>query len=216
MTSNTRKPIFFTSDWHLGHDKALQFDERPFRDMAHQIEVLITRFNATVPENGVTYFLGDMGFKPAGIKEVMDKLNGVKVLILGNHDRNMNSMYNAGFDVVQHGAVLNIQGQRVSLSHCPLLDVYREDTSVMLAYKEVMPGSSPPWHGNDRAVHRSLSTVDNGQFHLHGHIHSRKERAQSKKIEGRQYDVGVTANNYTPVSISQIESWIANHVRTRK
>jgi len=35
-------------------------------------------------------------------------------------------------------------------------------------------------------------------------------KKESQKILGRQFDVGVVANNYMPVSWSQIESWIAS------
>lgn len=202
------KPTFFTSDWHIGHDKALEYDSRPFIDMSDMIEGLIKRYNSTVPENGVCYFLGDMGNKPAEIKPVMDRLNGTKILILGNHDRNINSMYNAGFDIVIHGVVLYHKNERITLSHCPLLDTYREDTSVMTAYKDKGLDTYPMWHGNDRLIHRKLSFKNDGQYHLHGHIHSQKDRTQSKKILDKQCDVGVCANNYTPVSWNQIVSWI--------
>lgn len=208
MSSNTKKPIFFTSDWHLGHDRAIELDDRPFTDMDHMIEVLVKRYNATVPENGVCYFVGDMGNKPAQIKKVMDRLHGTKILILGNHDKDMSAMYNAGFDAVLYGAVLYYKNQRITISHCPLLDTYREDTSIMTAYKDKGLDEFPAWHGNDRPKHRSLSFKNEGQIHISGHIHSQKSRSQSKMIEGRQIDIGVTAHNYTPVSMSYIESLI--------
>jgi calcineurin-like phosphoesterase family protein len=194
-------PIFFTSDWHIGHDKAIEYDQRPFKDMNHMCEGLIQRFNATVPENGVTYFLGDMGNRPEDIRKVINRLNGTKVMILGNHDKGMGTMYNCGFDVVLWGATLYIGDVKVTMTHCPLIGVRREDTSKM-------KNPSENWHGESRPKHRQCATTDEGQYHLHGHIHSRKEKAQSVKVLDRQYDVGVTANNYTPVSLPTITSWI--------
>jgi len=45
---------------------------------------------------------------------------------------------------------------------------------------------------------------------LHGHIHSNPTNGKLKiDATNRQYDVGVPANNYRPVSISTIESWIS-------
>jgi len=199
------KKVFFTSDWHIGHEKSIEMDNRPFSDVEHMKRVLINNFNASVPVDGVTYFLGDMGMCTSKeLTSVMSQLNGIKILVLGNHDKGPNSMYNTGFDVVLYGAVLNLAKHRVTVSHCPLLDTFREDTTDMKGCD-----GTQLWHGNDRDTHKKLSFVNEGQFHLHGHIHSRKDKKVSKRIEDRQLDVGVCANNYRPVSQSQVESFIA-------
>lgn len=199
------KPTFFSSDWHIGHEKCLEYDSRPFRDLNHMHEALIARYNATVPESGICYFLGDMGNKTEDIRNVITRLNGTKVLIVGNHDKGISTMYNCGFDVVIYSASIYIGDHRITMSHCPLMGVFREDTS-----KFRVP-TTDNWHGESRPLHQRSSVRDEGQFHLHGHIHSRKDKSQSVKILDRQYDVGVTANNYTPVSISQIESWVMTY-----
>jgi calcineurin-like phosphoesterase family protein len=130
-------------------------------------------------------------------------MTGTKVLILGNHDKGVESMYKAGFDCVLYGAVMQIAGKRVTLSHCPLLGVYREKTEGMLGSQQ-----DENWHGESRLKQRIFTTTDEGQHHLHGHIHS-PNGGKSQKILGRQFDIGVVANGYRPVSISVIESWIA-------
>src|SRR3990167_6733439 len=95
------KPMFFTSDWHIGHKNVLAFSKRPFRDLDHTASVLVNNYNATVPADGVCYFLGDMGLcDKTTIQDVVSKLQGTKVLILGNHDKGMSAMYDRGFDVV--------------------------------------------------------------------------------------------------------------------
>lgn len=194
--------IYFTSDWHIGHENVLRYDQRPFDDLDEMHKTLVNNFNQYVPKHGITYFLGDMGLCSHGLlKSIVDQLNGTKVLILGNHDNNVYSMYNAGFDVVVQKAEISITKQRVTLSHCPLRGVYRENTEGMRGAKK-----GDFWHREEDYAMR-YSFPDEGQFHLHGHIHS-PNRGKSKKIEGFQYDVGVVANKYKPVSISQIESWI--------
>lgn len=163
---------------------------------------LIKNFNHLVPKHGITYFLGDMGLCSHGLlKTVIDQLNGTKILVRGNHDGNMNSMYNAGFDVVTDKAQITIGKNIVTMTHCPLNGVFREDTTNM-------HGSSPgeSWHKENKHKHR-FSIDDFGQFHLHGHIHAGPAN-EKKVIDGRQMDVGVPGNNYKPVSLSQIESWI--------
>lgn len=202
-----KKKIFFTADWHVGHAKSIEYDERPFKDLDHMHRVLVNNYNSTVPDNGICYFLGDMGLASREtFEKIVGELNGTKILVLGNHDKGVNRMYNLGFDVVVFGLMIYIVGERVTLSHCPLLDVFREDTSHIKGDED-----HTHWHGCNRVKNRKLSFSDEGQFHLHGHIHSRKGAAKSVKILDRQFDVGVPANDYRPVNISEIESWIANY-----
>jgi len=199
---------FFTSDWHIGHENSLKFDKRPFKDIEDMHRVLINNFNSSVKEGDISYFLGDIGVKNFEItQEVISKLNGTKVLIMGNHDKGSNSMIDCGFHVVLNAAKLTIANEIVTLSHCPLPGVYREDT-------EGMRGTAlgENWHGESRAHYNMYTVPNEGQFHLHGHIHS-PNGGKSVKILDKQYDVGVVGNNYRPVSISQIESWISLYKR---
>jgi len=201
------KPTFFTSDWHLGHEKSLVFDKRPFRDLTHMHETLITRYNSTVPESGICYFLGDIGNQTEVMAKVIKRLNGTKVLVLGNHDKGITTMYNVGFDVVTYVAAIYIGDHRINMTHCPYLGVHRENTSGMTG-----AGSGEDnWHGESREKHRRSAIKDDGNFLLHGHIHSRPDKPQSQKILGKQFDVGVVANNYAPVSLSTIESWVMTY-----
>lgn len=200
----SRKGIFFTSDWHIGHEKVIEYSNRPFKDVEHMHRVLINNYNSMVTDDSVCYFLGDVGVcKSDVMNKVLSKLKGIKVLVLGNHDKKPNGMYALGFDVVLYSATLYVAKQRVTMSHCPLLGVYRENTKNMIGTTE-----GENWHGESRDNRKPFTLTDEGQFHLHGHIHS-PNKGRSVKELGRQYDVGVDANNYKPVSISQIESWIA-------
>jgi len=150
--------------------------------------VLINNYNACVKDEDVCYFLGDIGIcKGSIIKDIISKLNGTKVLILGNHDANTFSMYDRGFDVVLNAGVFYMGDKRISMSHCPLPGIFREDITDM---KGATSGEN--WHGelkNDMFMSRDTS-VD---FHLSGHIHS---GPHTDKKETRT------------VSLSEIESWI--------
>ena len=203
-----RKSIFFTSDLHLDHENVIQFDNRPFKDVNHMNETIINNINNTV-RDGLLYILGDFGMTNAErMKQIVSRITGTKVLILGNHDKNTYSMYNAGFDVVLNSAIIYIGKHRVSMSHCPLPGIFREDVTNM---KGAKPGEM--WHGeykNQMFTSQDM-TVD---FHLSGHIHSNPYN-NTPKFTDRQYDVGVSANNFKPVSISQIESWIANVLKKK-
>jgi calcineurin-like phosphoesterase family protein len=202
------KKIFFTSDLHCGHANSIIFDKRPFTDLDHMHKVLINNFNSTVPVDGITYFLGDIGVKDAKTtKDVITKMNGTKVLILGNHDKGSNAMYNAGFDVVLNSASMVIANEIVTMSHCPLPGIRREDTTGMRGSIE-----GENWHGELRPHFKQYQVPNFGQFHLSGHIHS-PNGGKSVRVLDKQMDVGCVANGYKPVSISAIESWISTYKR---
>ncbi len=202
--SNKFKPIFFTSDLHIGHANSIIFDKRPFKNLDHMHTVLVNNYNSTVPENGVCYFLGDLGLcKGDQLKEFMSRLNNsTKVLILGNHDKKSQGMYEAGFDMVLNTAVFYVGDKRVSMSHCPLPGIFREKITGM---KGARDGEN--WHGefkNQRFTNYDL-TVD---YHLHGHCHARGDNGKIIKTD-RQFDIGCPGNKFRPVSLSEVESWIA-------
>ena len=207
--TNNRKPIFFTSDWHIGHHNVIKFSKRPFRDVDHMSKVLINNYNAIVPPNGVCYFVGDMGLcKADTLTKVVNQLNGTKVLLVGNHESRVNSMYSKGFDVVLYGARIKIAGEMVDVTHCPLRGIKREDTTGMRG-----SDGTENWHKENK--HVDFSVDNKGQFCLHGHIHS-PNNGKSTKISGRQFDVGVDANDYRPIAIGRIESWIAKTLQNEK
>lgn len=198
---------FVTSDWHIGHENVLKFDNRPFRDLDHMNERLIKNYNEEVSYSDTCYFLGDMGLANSErMSRTIRRLKGIKVLVLGNHDKARPSMIKSGFDVVIYGMVTYIAGQRVTLSHCPLLGVYREPTDT---YSEAKQGN---WHGEKKNGRFTFS--DEGQFHLHGHIHSRPDTEHKPTKTNRQWDVGVAGNFYRPVSFSSVESWITKTLKS--
>ena len=96
-------PTFFTSDWHCFHDKVLEFDERPFNDVYHMHETLINNYNASVSEHSTCYFLGD--FSMGNVEKaasIVSRLNGTKIIILGNHDKGASAMLKAGLDGIKN------------------------------------------------------------------------------------------------------------------
>lgn len=207
-----KKPIFVTSDWHIGHANSIEFDKRPFRDLDHMHSVLIRNHNKQVPKNGLCYFLGDMGVTGSGIiKSVIDQLNGTKVLVLGNHDSGSLAMYGCGFDVVVNGAVIYIKGQRITMSHCPLMGVFREDLKHIPAHKQKDPPEN--WHGETKPSARQFSFTDEGQFNLHGHLHSRNDTPHKTIISGRQMDVGCVGHGYRAYHFGEIESWMDKTIK---
>lgn len=80
--------IFFTADLHLGHENIIKFENRPFDSIIEMNETLINNFNEVVKQNDIVYILGDLTYriKKQEADELIARLNGKKVLVLGNHD----------------------------------------------------------------------------------------------------------------------------------
>jgi calcineurin-like phosphoesterase family protein len=82
---------FVTSDLHLGHSKILEFINpdgspvRPFSSLEEMHETLIDRWNKMVNAKDRIYILGDVAIPRSALK-LLDRFNGSKVLVRGNHD----------------------------------------------------------------------------------------------------------------------------------
>jgi calcineurin-like phosphoesterase family protein len=95
--------VYFTSDHHFGHKNILKFESRPFEDVHQMNEAMIQRWNSVVGNGDTIFHLGDFSFLNFdATKDILARLNGYKILILGNHDRGRGRSWwlNAGFDEV--------------------------------------------------------------------------------------------------------------------
>lgn len=111
--------IFFTSDLHLNHSKAIKFNNRPFGSVEEMNDVLIENFNSKVKHKDVTYILGDFAF--GNPSNFIKRLNGEKILIKGNHDRysDVNAIKH-GFSEVYMLKLLKINKLQIIMCHYPM------------------------------------------------------------------------------------------------
>jgi calcineurin-like phosphoesterase family protein len=90
--------IFLASDHHLGHTNILTFRKsdgsflREFSSIEEHDEHIINMHNSVVAKGDKTYFLGDVGFSTK-ILPLLDRMNGEKILVKGNHDKLKLSQY---------------------------------------------------------------------------------------------------------------------------
>ena len=80
------------SDTHFGHDKTCTVFKRddgtplrPFKDADEMDEEMVKRWNERVSKKDKVYHLGDVVIARKSL-DILDRLNGDKVLIKGNHD----------------------------------------------------------------------------------------------------------------------------------
>ncbi len=113
--------IFYIADWHYDHANVLHFDSRPFTTVTEMNEALITNWNNIVSPGDTVYVLGDMFWcKTTDAIAVLDKLNGQKVLIQGNHDRVHDANFQKRFIKITEYMEIKDGDRNVVLCHYPI------------------------------------------------------------------------------------------------
>jgi len=84
---------FFIADTHFNHSNILLYTCRNFKDVNEMTEQLIKNWNDTVKKRDLIFVLGDFSFynKVEEVKAITDRLKGTKIIILGNHDKKINT-----------------------------------------------------------------------------------------------------------------------------
>jgi len=111
---------WFTSDTHFSHTNIIKYTGRPFATVEEMNRTLIDNWNKCVGVDDQVFFLGDFGLGDVEhLRSICSELNGNKICILGNHDRNATWMTKIGFNVVLESAHLKIGRHSVELIHIP-------------------------------------------------------------------------------------------------
>lgn len=113
--------FFYIADWHYDHANCIAFDNRPFKNAKEMNEQLIERWNNVVSNDDIVYILGDMFWcKPKDATYVLDKLNGQKILIKGNHDRCNDRDFANRFAMITSYLEIKDNDRNVVLCHYPI------------------------------------------------------------------------------------------------
>lgn len=97
------KNIWVTSDTHFNHGNIIDYCERPFKNSREMDEALIENWNKVVKPSDKVYHLGDVYMKASKgyIESILQRLNGHKRLILGNHDNGKDQILQRYFEKIQ-------------------------------------------------------------------------------------------------------------------
>ena len=115
--------IFVISDTHFGHKNILTFDKsdgkkvREFDSLDHMDKTMIENWNRVVKPVDKVYHLGDIVMNRRCLP-ILDRLNGKKVLIKGNHDIFRLKDYTPYFYDIRAYKVF--PKHRIILSHIPI------------------------------------------------------------------------------------------------
>ena len=171
--------IWFTADTHFNHENVIEYSARPYRDIEHMTEQLVTNWNNKVSNGDTVYHLGDFALSFGAkhrelISQLLGRLKGQKWLIKGNHDRKEvtdNALWTKVLDY--HELKVDRGGehkQRIVMSHYAM---------------------------------RVWNQCHRGAWMLHGHSHG-----NLVDVGGKTMDVGVDCRGYAPVSIEDVAAFM--------
>lgn len=108
---------WFTADWHLFH----YLKNRPFKNVDQMNAHLVSNYNERVTNADTCYFLGDvLGTNQKAkddVIELLENLNGKKILVVGNHDDLIRDWI--GWDLVVDYLEIEINRKLIVLCHYP-------------------------------------------------------------------------------------------------
>lgn len=91
--------VWVWSDQHLGHKNIIDYCNRPYPDVRLMNECLLANYQQVVKPGDICIWVGDVGFAgDAVINDMLDQLNGYKILVVGNHDFHHGKLRNLNFD----------------------------------------------------------------------------------------------------------------------
>lgn len=176
--------VFFTADQHFGHRNIIRMANRPFSTVEEMHRTIIDNWNKTVSSEDTIFVLGDfIGKEHMDEKDsiaIGEALNGHKILIKGNHDRNypMKTIFDKVYEA-KHIHELQYEGVTFRLNHFL----------------------------NNMTIEGDLPSVIYLHAHKHNHIGYNVINSYYRRP---LYDVGVDANRFTPVPLNKIIEFFEN------
>ena len=116
-TTTSTARVLLTADHHFGHEAVLRMSGLPFASIGEHDEYLVEAWNASVGPKDEVWHLGDFAYKctQEHAARVFSRLNGVKRLVHGNHEKRGKTLPWAS----QHEGFVDtvIEGRRAFLCH---------------------------------------------------------------------------------------------------
>lgn len=171
----SKSRIFFTSDTHFFHKKILDYENRPFKDVYEMNEILIKNWNETISDKDKIYILGDFSFgNKLQTLNILNRLNGQKYLITGNHDSVIteNKEIRDKFVWIKDYAPIKYNKKSIILFHYPIQVFDKQHYGSVHVYGHV--------HSDKENHHPMLCKIKNA------------------------YNVGVDVNDFRPISLEEV------------
>lgn len=183
--------LWFTSDHHFGHQRILEYCNRPFASIGEMDDALVDAWNNAVKEGDRVYYLGDFTLGSDALR-YFRRLNGyIRALRLPwHHDYRW---------IEQHGAIV----AAVGVECLPPMHVINVPDILINGWALNITLSHYPMESWEQS-HR-------GHWHLHGHVHGTRE---PRVGQGCILDVGVDSaykllGSYRPFSLDEVKEIMA-------
>lgn len=183
---------FYTADLHFSHANIIKYCARPYADIDEMNTKLVNNWNEVVQPDDTVYVLGDVTMSMKNLTPV-ERLNGRKILVAGNHDEawighkkfgkpGVAERYSELFEQVHASGIIG-----------HILD---NDRSVVLSHLPYQGDS----HDGDRF--EKNRPKDLGLLNICGHVH------EAWTHQGHSVNVGVDRWEYRPVSEQSLIEYI--------
>jgi len=145
----TTPPIWVISDTHFFHKNIINYCQRPWDHVHEMNEGLIERWNESVKDGELVILAGDVALAPSSLRQelkgILQRLNGRKILVKGNHDGPADFYLDSGFESVTDHVVID----KVLITHYPPV-------------------------GDENGCRKTLNLIKqyDSDFVVHGHQHS--------------------------------------------
>ena len=115
--------VWVWSDLHFGHKNIIDYSNRPYPNTEIMDEHLIENFNDYVESDDISIWVGDVTFyKEEQSQEIVNRCNGYKILIVGNHDFGYSTkkLKDMGFDEVHLLMIHETEEASMLFTHYPI------------------------------------------------------------------------------------------------
>ena len=169
--------IYFISDTHFNHLNIIKYCNRPFNNVEEMNEAIIKNWNNIVSNEDTIYHLGDfaLGTKES-IIDIVNRLNGKKYLIRGNHDKRGVSTYESFGFIVLKNAPIKIDEYKLMLSHIPI-----PDSQIPKGFVNIHG------HIHDKKLYECIEKYEQSRYSIEKHI-----------------NISCDVTDFKPISITEI------------
>ena len=116
--------VFVWSDQHFGHKNIIKYSDRPFADIDEMRETMIRNHNDVVTMEDFVIWVGDIAFlNDDKANQILHRLNGYKILIVGNHDMHKKKLKKLHVDEVHLIYDIEVSGVTMVFTHFPITNL---------------------------------------------------------------------------------------------
>lgn len=116
--------VWVWSDLHFGHRNIIKFSDRPFINVEEMDQHLVDNFNEYVAKDDISIWVGDVSFrKIEATNEILDRCNGYKILVVGNHDLDKGKVRDMNFDETHLIYMVKENDVNLVFTHFPMLNL---------------------------------------------------------------------------------------------